>query len=146
MRTSSWEKAVVRDIVLLFVGLLPLFLVLAGGLARITGVEPRADVIGTSLVLYPAFLAPVLTGGLLYLVCLFAAARWLQLRRRAAALALTPVIALGFLPFGMSHVLSERHFVIAFALSLVAYGFLVAIPAKDPISTRSSLESPGSPS
>ena len=128
MRSSSWWKAGVTDILVLIAGFLPLFLLLAGALARVSGAEESGDLLGTASVLYPGFVAPVLLGGVLYLLCLFALAQRQRAHRRVWAVGLTPLVALGFLPFGMRDVLTLNHFLIALVIGLLLYGLVVRFP------------------
>ena len=120
-------RAGAKNLALLLLAILPFFLLLAGFLGRIGG-HPTSDVLGDASVLYLGLLGPVFLGGLVYLACLFAALGRIQTNRRVVAVGLTPLIALGFIPFGVGHVLTISHFLIAFLISLVLYGLLARFP------------------
>lgn len=127
MRDLSWMRRGAKNLALLVLVFIPLFLLLSGMLGRIGG-RSTTDVPSVALVLYPAVLGPVLLGGLVYLGCLFTALGYVGTNARVLAVALTPLIALGFVPFEMGHILTIAHFLIAFTLSLAVYGFLVRLP------------------
>ncbi len=127
MPESSWMRAGAKNLALLLLAFLPVFLLLAGLLGRIGG-HFTSDVLGDASVLYPGLLGPVFLGGLVYLGCLFAALGRVRANGRVLAVALTPLIAIGFAPFGVGHVLTISHFLIAFLISLVLYGLLVRLP------------------
>ena len=129
MQNVSWLKAGSRNFALLLVGFLPLFLLLAGIFAKLGSIVSPGDILGTAFVLYPGLLAPVLSGGFLYLVCIFVVAGRLSSKPRAIAVAFTPLIPVGFLFFGMGYILRLPHFLLALALSLIAYGLVVTIPS-----------------
>lgn len=131
MLKTTWLKAGMTNIALLLAVILPLFLILSGLLARATGRDPEADVIGTTTVLFPGFLGPMLVGGLIYLALLFMTVARARGRERLLAVGLTPLLALGFVLFSAGHVLAISHFLAAFALAALVFGFLVRIPAAD---------------
>lgn len=128
MPSPTWLKAGLRNVLILLIGILPLFLILAGIMARAAGVEPRSDVIGNATVLFPWFLLPMTLGGLLYLTLVFQMAKRVTRNSRLVAVILSPTVAVGFLAAGMGDVLSTIHFLIALLVSGVVYGLLIRIP------------------
>lgn len=128
MRIAPVARAGTRNLLLLVLVFLPVFLLLAGLLTRFTRQGGATDVIGTATVLYVGFILPVLTGGVFYLIILFAAAHRNPSRPRALALLLSPLIVLGLLIFGVGYVLTTPHFAAALVVALLVYGWLVRIP------------------
>jgi hypothetical protein len=129
MRIPPTAKTGARNLLVLALVFLPVFLLIAGLLARYTGEDQSSDLVGTASVLYAGFILPVLAGGVLYLLALFAAVRRSPSRSRALAVLLTPIIALGMVLFGASYVLTAPHFAIALVAALLMYGILVRVPA-----------------
>lgn len=131
MTSANWKKTAAANLALLAIGVAPVCLLLMGLFAHVRDATPTSSVVGTASVLFPVMLGPLLAGGVVYLTLLSWISGHIKRGRRVVAVALTPVVALGFGVFGSLGMAAQRNVWPALFASLCCYGFLVRIPGSE---------------
>jgi hypothetical protein len=90
------------------------------------------EVVAAGLFISLYTVVPAVTGGLLYLPLVSWAARRWPRRARAIAVAASPLIALGTVPWGMAGFLGLWSVVIPVAAGLIYYGATIRLPVDSP--------------
>lgn len=131
MRSSSWVSSTLKNVAILLIVIVPIFLLLSGLLARAMKHDVSNDLIGTAFVLLPAILGPMLLGAAVYLLVVAVVVSQVQDHERLIAVLLTPLMALGFATFSVRHLLTTSNFLTAFCVSALVFGVLIRVPAHD---------------